>query len=86
TGGAGFIGSNLCEVLLSKGYRVRCLDDLSKGHYHNVEPFLTNSNYEFIKGDISDLDTCMKACEGIDYVLHQAAWVSVPRSIEMPLV
>lgn len=86
TGGAGFIGSNLCEVLLSKGYRVRCLDDLSNGHYHNVEPFLTNSNYEFIKGDIRDLDTCMKACEGIDYVLHQAAWGSVPRSIEMPLV
>ncbi|MDE5005073.1 NAD-dependent epimerase/dehydratase family protein, partial [Francisella tularensis subsp. holarctica] len=56
------------------------------GHYHIVEPFLTNSNYEFIKGDIRYLDTCMKACEGIDYVLHQAAWGRVPRSIEMPLV
>ncbi|MDE4998847.1 GDP-mannose 4,6-dehydratase, partial [Francisella tularensis] len=61
-------------------------DDLSIGHYNNVEPVLTNSNYEFIKGDIRDLDTCMIACEGIDYVLHQAAWGSVPRSIEIPLV
>ena len=85
TGGAGFIGSNLCETILNMGYKVRCLDDLSTGSFANVEMFLDNPNYEFIKGDIKDLDTCMKACEGVDYVLNQAAWGSVPRSIEMPL-
>lgn len=86
TGGAGFIGSNLCEVLLDKGYKVRCLDDLSNGKQTNVDLFFDNPNYTFIKGDIRDLDTCMKACEGVDYVLNQAAWGSVPRSIEMPLL
>ena len=85
TGGAGFIGSNLCETILKLGYRVRCLDDLSTGKQANVNLFLDNPDYEFIKGDIKDLDTCMKACEGVDYVLNQAAWGSVPRSIEMPL-
>lgn len=85
TGGAGFIGSNLCEAILDMGYRVRCLDDLSTGKQENVNLFLDNPNYEFIKGDIKDLDICMKACEGVDYVLNQAAWGSVPRSIEMPL-
>ena len=85
TGGAGFIGSNLCEAILNIGYKVRCLDDLSTGKQANVDLFLNNPNYEFIKGDIKDLDTCMKACEGVDYVLNQAAWGSVPRSIEMPL-
>ena len=85
TGGAGFIGSNLCEAILNMGYRVRCLDDLSTGKQANVDLFLDNPDYEFIKGDIKDLDTCMKACEGVDYVLNQAAWGSVPRSIEMPL-
>ena len=85
TGGAGFIGSNLCEAILDMGYKVRCLDDLSIGKQENVDIFLGNPNYSFIKGDIKDLDTCMKACEGIDYVLHQAAWGSVPRSIDMPL-
>ena len=85
TGGAGFIGSNLCEAILNLGYKVRCLDDLSTGKQANVNMFLDNPNYEFIKGDIKDLDTCMKACEGVDYVLNQAAWGSVPRSIEMPL-
>ena len=85
TGGAGFIGSNLCEAILNLGYKVRCLDDLSTGKQANVDLFLDNHNYEFIKGDIKDLDTCMKACEGVDYVLNQAAWGSVPRSIEMPL-
>ncbi len=85
TGGAGFIGSNLCEAILSLGYRVRCLDDLSTGKQENIDMFLSNPNYEFIKGDIKDLDTCMKACEGVDYVLNQAAWGSVPRSLEMPL-
>ena len=85
TGGAGFIGSNLCEAILNLGYHVRCLDDLSTGKQANVDLFLGDSNYSFIKGDIKDLDTCMKACEGVDYVLNQAAWGSVPRSIEMPL-
>lgn len=85
TGGAGFIGSNLCEAILKLGYRVRCLDDLSTGKQANVDLFLGNPNYTFIQGDIKDLDTCVKACEGVDYVLHQAAWGSVPRSIEMPL-
>ena len=85
TGGAGFIGSNLCEAILNMGYRVRCLDDLSTGKQANVDLFLDNPDYEFIKGDIKDLDTCMKACGGVDYVLNQAAWGSVPRSIEMPL-
>ena len=85
TGGAGFIGSNLCEAILNLGYRVRCLDDLSTGKQENVDLFINNPNYEFIKGDIKDFETCKKACEGVDYVLNQAAWGSVPRSIEMPL-
>ena len=85
TGGAGFIGSNLCEYLLNEGYCVRCLDDLSTGKKENVTPFLENERYEFIKGDIKDIDVCLSACDGTDYVLHQAAWGSVPRSIEMPL-
>lgn len=84
TGGAGFIGSNLCEAILKLGYKVRCLDDLSTGKQKNIDLFAQDPNYEFIEGDIKDFDTCMKACEGIDYVLNQAAWGSVPRSIEMP--
>lgn len=85
TGGAGFIGSNLCEAILKLGYKVRCLDDLSTGKQANVDLFADNPNYEFVKGDIKEIETCMKACEGVDYVLNQAAWGSVPRSIEMPL-
>lgn len=85
TGGAGFIGSNLCEAILRLGYKVRCLDDLSTGHQENVDLFTDNSSYEFVKGDIKDLDTCMKACKDIDFVMNEAAWGSVPRSIEMPL-
>lgn len=85
TGGAGFIGSNLCEAVLNMGYKVRCLDDLSTGKQANIDIFLDNPNYSYIKGDIKDLNVCMKACIGVDYVLHQAAWGSVPRSIEMPL-
>lgn len=85
TGGAGFIGSNLCEAILNLGYRVRCLDDFSTGKQANVDEFLENWRYEFIRGDIKDFDTCLKACQGVDYVLNQAAWGSVPRSIEMPL-
>lgn len=86
TGGAGFIGSNLCEVLLEKGYKVRCIDNLSTGKQANVDLFSDNPNYTFIKGDIREFDVCLNACEGIDYVLNQAAWGSVPRSIEMPLL
>lgn len=85
TGAAGFIGSNLCEALLNKGCKVKALDDLSTGKQENIDLFLDNPNYTFIKGDIKDLDICLKACEGVDYVLHQAAWGSVPRSLEMPL-
>lgn len=86
TGGAGFIGSNLCEAILDMGYTVRCLDDLSTGKYENIEPFTKNPAFTFIKGDIRELDTCMEAAKGVDYVLNQAAWGSVPRSIEMPLL
>lgn len=85
TGGAGFIGSNLCEALTDMGYQVRCLDDLSTGKQKHVEMLQDRANYTFIKGDIKDLDTCMEACKGVTYVLNQAAWGSVPRSIEMPL-
>ena len=85
TGGAGFIGSNLCEAILKLGYKVRCLDDLSTGKQENIDLFLGHPNYTFIKGDIKDLDTCLNATEGVDYVLNQAAWGSVPRSIEIPL-
>lgn len=85
TGAAGFIGSNLCEAILKMGYRVRALDDFSTGKKENVHLFLGNPNYEFIQGDIKDIDTCMKACENVDYVLNEAAWGSVPRSVEMPL-
>ncbi|MBR3683836.1 MAG: SDR family oxidoreductase [Lachnospiraceae bacterium] len=86
TGGAGFIGSNLCEAILDMGYKVKCLDNLSTGKQANVDFLMNRENYTFIKGDIRDLDTCISACEGVDYVLNQAAWGSVPRSIEMPLL
>ena len=85
TGGAGFIGSNLCEAILELGYEVRCLDNLSTGYKKNIEAFLDNPKFTFIEADIRDLDACRSACEGVNYVLHQAAWGSVPRSIEMPL-
>jgi UDP-N-acetylglucosamine 4-epimerase len=86
TGAAGFIGSNLVETLLNLGYRVRGLDNFITGKRENIELFRDNSLFEFIEGDIRDFDTCIAACEGIDYVLHQAALGSVPRSIEMPLL
>lgn len=85
TGGAGFIGSNLCEAILRMGYVVRCLDDLSTGFLKNIEAFKDEPNFTSINGDIKDLDTCINASKGVDFVLHQAAWGSVPRSIEMPL-
>ena len=86
TGGAGFIGSNLCQAILEMGYKVRCLDNLSTGKKSNMDEFIDNPDFTFIEGDIRDLDTCVAACEGVDYVLNQAAWGSVPRSIEMPLL
>ena len=85
TGGAGFIGSNICEAILGLGYRVRCLDNLCAGKEANAALFAGDPNYEFVRGDIKDLDVCAAACEGIDCVLHQAALGSVPRSIEVPL-
>lgn len=86
TGGAGFIGSNLCEALLNKGYTVRCLDNLSTGKKSNIEPFMSNPRFTFLEKDIRDLDACLEATKGVDYVMNQAAWGSVPRSIEMPLL
>ena len=86
TGGAGFIGSNLCEALTDMGYVVRCLDNLSTGKQENVDILSDRKNYEFIRGDIRELSVCTEACRGVDYVLHEAAWGSVPRSIEMPLL
>lgn len=86
TGGAGFIGSNLCEAIVGMGYTVKCLDNLSTGKYENIAHLEDNSRFTFIKGDIRDYDTCLQACEGTTYVLNQAAWGSVPRSIEMPLL
>ena len=85
TGGAGFIGSNICEAILGMGYKVRWLDDLSTGKQHNVDLFSDNKNYSFIKGDVKNFDVCLNASKGVDYVLHQAAWGSVPRSIEKPV-
>ncbi|WP_438509220.1 SDR family oxidoreductase [Cetobacterium sp.] len=86
TGGAGFIGANLSEVLLNLGYKVRVLDNFSTGKRKNIEKFLENSNFELIEGDIRNIEICKKSVENIDYILHQAAWGSVPRSIEMPLI
>lgn len=86
TGGAGFIGSNIVEYLLKYNtHKVRVLDNLSTGKLKNIEVFLENPSFEFIKGDIRDLATCQEACKGIDYVSHQAALGSVPRSINDPI-
>lgn len=85
TGGAGFIGSNLCEYFLEKGYLVTCLDNFVTGHRHNIEGFLTHENFKLIEGDIRNFDDCKKAVENSDYVLHQAALGSVPRSINDPI-
>jgi UDP-N-acetylglucosamine 4-epimerase len=84
TGGAGFIGSNLVDHFLSLGHEVVCFDDLSTGYEHNILHNFNNPNFTFIKGDIRDINTCRKAIEGCDYVSHQAALGSVPRSIDDP--
>lgn len=85
TGGAGFIGSNLCERLLQQGNTVRCLDDLSTGLERNLIPFMEHPRFTFIKGDITRVDNCLKATDGVDVILHQAALGSVPRSVKFPL-
>lgn len=85
TGGAGFIGSNLCEYFLAKGYKVTCLDNFSTGHKHNIEHLFQNPNFELIEGDIRNLADCQNALKGATYVLHQAALGSVPRSIKDPI-
>lgn len=87
TGGAGFIGSNLCESLLSDGHSVVCLDNLSTGHIENIKPLLEQypNHFQFIKGDIRFLDDCKLAVSGVEYVLHEAALGSVPRSIKDPI-
>ncbi|VXB50323.1 UDP-N-acetylglucosamine 4-epimerase [Flavobacterium sp. 9AF] len=85
TGGAGFIGSNLCEYFLKKNNKVICLDNFSTGHKHNIQIFLQSENFLLIEGDIRDLETCRKAVDNVDYVLHQAALGSVPRSITDPI-
>lgn len=86
TGAAGFIGSNLVEAILKMGHKVKGLDNFSAGKKENVELFMDNPLFEFIEGDIRDFDTCKKACKGVDYVLHQAALGSVPRSMKEPLI
>src|SRR5215217_73935 len=86
TGGAGFIGSNLVEYLLKYGAKkVRVLDNLSNGYYENIEPYIGLSNFEFVKGDIRDIETCKSVLSNINYVTHQAALGSVPRSISDPI-
>lgn len=85
TGGAGFIGSNICKALLKNGNKVKVLDNLATGKRTNINPIIDHDNFEFIEGDIRDLETCETACKGVDYVLHQAALGSVPRSIGDPI-
>ncbi|NLO72359.1 MAG: SDR family oxidoreductase [Porphyromonadaceae bacterium] len=86
TGGAGFIGSNLCEAFLSEGNEVRCLDNFATGKMENIRPLIDNypNQFQLITGDIRDIETCHQAAEGVDYILHQAALGSVPRSIHDP--
>ncbi len=85
TGGAGFIGSNLCEYFLQRGHRVICLDNFSTGFRHNIEHLFVHRDFSLIEGDIRDYATCLKALDGVEYVLHQAALGSVPRSINDPI-
>ncbi|PIB25518.1 Vi polysaccharide biosynthesis protein VipB/TviC [Maribacter sp. 4U21] len=85
TGGAGFIGSNLCEALLENGNKVTCLDNFATGKRENLTAFANDAKFTLLEGDIRNLADCQKACEGVDYILHQAALGSVPRSINDPI-
>ncbi len=85
TGGAGFIGSNLCEYFLNLNHQIVCLDNFSTGHHHNLKDFINNPNFKLIEGDIRNIADCNLAVEGVDYVLHEAALGSVPRSINDPI-
>lgn len=85
TGGAGFIGSNLCEYFLGQGHKVICLDNFSTGHRHNLKDFISNINFKLIEGDIRNIADCILAVQGVDYVLHEAALGSVQRSINDPI-
>ena len=85
TGGAGFIGSNLCDYFIQKGNEVICLDNFATGHLHNLNGVINNLNFTLIEGDIRNIEDCKKAVQGVDYVLHQAALGSVPRSINDPI-
>jgi UDP-glucose 4-epimerase len=85
TGGAGFIGSNIAKELLARGEQVRVLDNFSTGRRENIEGFKNNPNFELIEGDLRDLEIVKKACDGVDFILHQGALPSVPRSIKDPV-
>ena len=85
TGGAGFIGSNLCDFFVRNCIKVRCLDNFSTGTHKNINNLLSSEYFELINGDINDILTCQNACVGMDYVIHQAALGSVTRSIEDPI-
>jgi UDP-N-acetylglucosamine 4-epimerase len=85
TGGAGFIGSNLCDYFINKGYQVTCLDNFSTGHLNNLSAVINNPNFTLIEGDIRNFQNCQQAVQGVSYVLHQAALGSVPRSINDPI-
>lgn len=85
TGGAGFIGSNLCDYFIQKEFKVVCLDNFATGHLHNLDSIINNPNFTLIEGDIRNIEDCQKAVEGVYHVLHQAALGSVPRSINDPI-
>jgi len=85
TGGAGFIGSNLCETLLTNNIKTVCLDNFATGKRENIKPFLSNKNFKLLEGDIRNLEDCHKACEGVNFILHEAALGSVPRSLKDPI-
>ena len=86
TGGAGFIGSNITKYLLDNGHKVRVLDNLSTGHRRNIEPFINHPNFDFVEGDITNIDTLRIVCQNVNIICNQAALGSVPRSVENPLI